>query len=212
MQLTLDPIEMASPDWIVQLTTRHSMSRGEYRAFVAAHPGLRIERTAKGEVIVMPPAHARSGYECGEVILQLANWAIADGRGITFDSSAGFDLPNGANRSPDAAWVLQSRLQALSAEELSEYPPLCPDFVIEVRSKSDRLAAVQEKMTEYLENGAQLGFLIDPIEKRLYVYRPGHPAETLEEPASVTGGPELPGFALDLGPIWNPPVWSSRRS
>lgn len=194
------------------MTTRHSMSRDEYRAFVAAHPGFRIERTAKGEVIVMPPVHARSGYECGDVIRQLGNWAIAGGRGIAFDSSAGFDLPNGANRAPDAAWVLQSRLEALSPEELNEYPPLCPDFVVEVRSKSDRLSAVHDKMAEYIETGAQLGFLIDPIEKRLYIYRPGRAIETLDEPATVRGDPELPGFSLDLARIWNPPVWSNQRS
>lgn len=212
MQLTLDPFEVASPDWIVQLTTHHTMSRGEYLAFVAAHPDLRIERTAKGDVIIMPPVHARSGYECGDVVRQLGNWAIANGQGIAFDSSAGFDLPNGANRAPDAAWVLQSRLEALTPEELNEYPPLCPDFVVEVRSKSDRLSAVHEKMAEYVENGAKLGFLIDPIEKRFFIYRPGHPVEALVEPASVNADPELPGFTLDLTRIWNPPVWSNRNS
>lgn len=180
------------------------MTRQDYHAFVAANPELRIERSARGEVVIMPPAPTRSGYQNGEISGRLLDWSLKDGRGIAFDSSAGFDLPNGSNRSPDASWILKSRVSLLTPDERNEYWPICPDFVVELRSKSDRLADVQEKMREYLDNGAQLGWLIDPIERKAHVYRPGSPPEILEEPAAIQGDPELPGFTLDLAEIWNP--------
>ena len=111
---------------------------------------------------------------------------------------------NRAERSPDVSWILRSRVDALTEEEKSEYFPLCPDFVIELRSKSDRLSTLQNKMREYIENGARLGWLIDPLERHVHVYRPNQPALVLEEPASVSGDPELPGLTLDLALIWNP--------
>lgn len=205
-QLSLEAFESSSRDWLVQLVTRHRLSPKEYREFVAANPELRIERTSVGEVIVMPPANSRSGSQNMELGRQLCNWALEDGRGIAFDSSTGFDLPNGANRSPDASWVLKSRLDPLTPEERSEYLPLCPDFVVELRSKSDRLSTLQQKMREYIDNGARLAWLIDPIEKRVEIYRPGAAPETLHEPAAIAGEPELAGFTLNLSRIWNPEV------
>jgi Uma2 family endonuclease len=132
----------------------------------------------------------------------LTMWALQEGTGIAADSSTGFDLPNGATRSPDAAWVTRSRLATLTEEQKEKFLPLCPNFVIELRSPSARLKAVQEKMQEYLDNGAQLGWVIDPSERRVYVYRPGAAMECLDNPTTVSGDPELPGFVLDLTHIW----------
>ncbi len=204
MQVTLDAFETAAQDWSLHLTPLRKMNRDEYRAFVAANPDLRIERNAEGDVIVMPPAHTRTSIRNGELYAQLHAWARADRRGYAVDSSGGFDLPNGSNRSPDASWILKSRVDALTEDERSEYFPLCPDFVVELRSKSDRLPAVHAKMREYIDNGAKLGWLVDPIERRVHVYRPEAPVETFEHPAAIGGDPELPGFVLDLAPVWDP--------
>jgi Uma2 family endonuclease len=194
---------LESEDFIV--TTRRPMSRAAYRRFVETNPDFRIERTAEGEVIIMPPVHTRSGYQNNGIVFQLTAWAVRDGQGLVFDSSTGFDLPNGANRSPDASWVRKSRLEQLTEEEKAEYFPLCPDFVIELRSKSDKLSALRAKMNEYLANGAQLAWLVDTFERRVTIYRPGKPVEVLEEPECIRGDPELPGFVLNLREIWNPP-------
>lgn len=180
------------------------MSRQQYQALCAANPDLRIERTANGEVIVMAPAHSRSGNRNARILYQLQAWAFATGTGECYDSSAGFDLPNGANRAPDASWVRKDRLRALPPFDLEEFLPLCPDFVIEVRSRTDRLPALQEKMREYLDNGAVLGWLLDPLTKRAWIYRPGVAPEMLQTPPSLSGDPELPGFTLHLDSIWNP--------
>jgi Uma2 family endonuclease len=202
MLVSLEGLDLEEQGVLFQFT--RPISRREYTDFVQANPDFRIERTAEGDVILMPPAHARSGLQNAEITRQLGNWANRDGSGSAFDSSAGFDLPNGSNRSPDASWVRNSRLAALRPEEKEEYLPLCPDFVMELRSKSDRLAALKAKMEEYLGNGAQLGWLIDPVEQRVYVYRPGKAPEILEKPAAVSAEPEMPGFTLDLARVWNP--------
>ena len=202
MQLTLDAFDAASQDWLVQLTPRRRMSRAEYVAFVETNPDLRIERTADGEVIVMPAAHSRTGSRNFELAVQVGIWVREDGRGTGFASSTGFDLPNGSNRSPDISWVLNSRLDALTAGEQRDYYALCPDFVIELRSGSDRLSRLRDKMQEYIDNGASLGWLIDPIERTVHIYRPNRIAEFLEQPTAVNGDPELPGLTLDLAPVW----------
>jgi Uma2 family endonuclease len=127
----------------------------------------------------------------------------AEGTGVGFDSSTGFTLPNGAKRSPDLAWVKRSRWEALTQQQREQFPPLCPDFVLELRSLSDAVATVQAKMQEYLDNGAQLGWLIDPTGKKVYVYHPQAPVECLDNPRTVSGDPLLPGFVLELGRVWN---------
>jgi Uma2 family endonuclease len=129
-------------------------------------------------------------------------WAKSNGTGVAFGSSTGFTLLNGAVRSPDASWVERSRLEALTAEQRKKFAPLCPDFVIELRSPTDRLNVVQDKMQEYMENGAQLGWLIDSDHKRVYVYGPDATAQVLENPQAISGEPILPGFVLDLREIW----------
>jgi Uma2 family endonuclease len=152
----------------------------------------------------MPPAGGRTSNRNIKIAARLELWAERDGTGEAFDSSGGFTLRNGALRAPDAAWVERARLEKLSSEEQERFLPLCPTFVIELRSPSDPLAAVESKMDEYLDSGARLGWLIDPIERRVHVYRPGVEVEILEQPASVAGDPELPGFVLELGAIWKP--------
>lgn len=172
----------------------------------ARNRDLRIERTARGELILMSPAGGKTSDRNAEIVAQLRNWAREDGTGRAFDSSGGFTLPNGAMRSPDAAWVERQRLRALTQEEQEQFLPLCPAFVIELRSPSDPLAPAQAKMGEYLANGAHLGWLIDPAEKRVHIYRPKTDPAVLENPTSIAGDPELPGFVLDLAEVWNP-VW-----
>ncbi len=165
---------------------------------------LRLERTAAGEIIIMPPTGGETGHRNLQIGARLAQWAEKDGTGVGFDSSAGFVLPNGATRSPDAAWVRRGRLAGLTPEERGRFLPLAPDFVIELRSPSDRLADLQAKLEEYMANGVRLGWLLDPAEGTAYVFRPDTPPARLEHPGCLEGDPELPRFTLDLGDIWQP--------
>ena len=168
------------------------------------NPDLRLERTAKGEVIVMPPTGGETGSRNSEITRQLGNWKKTDGTGTAFDSSTGFKLPNSADRSPDASWVSKARLAQLSLEQKKRFLPLCPDFAIELRSPSDDLNTIKAKMDEYIANGLRLGWLIDPEEKAVYVYRPNVAVQKLENINEVSANPELPGFTLDLREIWEP--------
>jgi Uma2 family endonuclease len=178
------------------------MTEKQFYEFCLANPELRIERTAQGDVIVMAPAFADTGSRNFNIAVQLGIWTEQDGTGVGFDSSAGFKLPNGATRAPDAAWVKASRWHQLSPEQQASFAPICPDFVIELRSASDRLTTLQAKMQEYIENGAVLGFLIDRQSRIVYRYRPNQLPEILENPATVSADPELPGFALKMAKIW----------
>lgn len=163
---------------------------------------LRLELTADRELIIMPPVYSEGGRQEQELSLQVGIWAKNDGTGHVFSPSAGFTLPNGAVRAPDVSWIPLSRWDALSDAERYGFAKICPDFAIELRSSSDRLRDVQEKMVEYMENGLRLGFLIDPQNRRVHVYRPGQPVEILEEPDTVSGDPVLPGFVLHLSSFW----------
>ncbi|MFS8815646.1 Uma2 family endonuclease [Synechococcus sp. R60.4] len=166
------------------------------------NPELRLERTAKGELVAMAPVSSESGLRNADLLGQLWQWNRRTSLGLVFDSSTGFALPNGAIRSPDAAWIAKERWQQLTPEQRRRFAPLCPDFVLELRSPSDDLAALQAKLQEYLENGSQLGWLIDPESQRVYVYRPGQPVQVLERPAYLEGDPALPGFVADLSLVW----------
>jgi Uma2 family endonuclease len=163
---------------------------------------LRFERNANGELIIMSPAGGETGNRNGRVNQQLFNWTDADGTGIAFDSSTGFKLPNGADRSPDASWIKLERWDALTDEEKRKFPPICPDFVIELLSPSDSLKTTQEKMKEYIDNGVRLGILINRKSRQVEIYRPGKEVEVLESPATVSGEDVLKGFVLNLGMIW----------
>lgn len=167
---------------------------------------LRFERTAEGEIIVMPPTGWETGDRNAEINMQLRHWAKTENNGVATDSSTGFRLPDGADRSPDAAWVSRERLAQLTREAKRRFLPLCPDFVIELMFPTDDLADVQAKMEEYIANGTQLGWLIEPEARRVYVYRPHTEVEILAQVAQVSGDPILPGFVLELAEIWEPNI------
>jgi Uma2 family endonuclease len=152
----------------------------------------------------MPPTGGETSNRNAELTYQVQAWTRRDQAGVAFDSSGGFKLPNGATRSPDAAWVRRSRLAGLTREQKQKFLPLCPDFVIELRSPTDNLQAVLDKMQEYLDNGAQLGWLLDPLTRRVHVYLPQRPPEILDAPNTLSADPLLPGFVLDLRKIWEP--------
>jgi Uma2 family endonuclease len=163
---------------------------------------LRFEKTASGELIVMPPTGGETGNRNGRLTQQLFNWSDTNEDGIAFDSSTGFKLPNGADRSPDAAWIRKERWDALSPEDKMRFVPLCPDFVVEILSPSDRLETLQAKMQEYIDNGARLGWLLNRKLRRVEIYRPGKEPEILDGVDTVSGEEVLPGFVLRLQWIW----------
>ncbi len=179
------------------------MTAQEFFEFCQLNRDLRLELTSEGDLIIMPPTGGKSGRRNSKLNLRLAAWTEKDGTGQAFDSSTVFTLPNGAKRSPDFAWVGNERWDALTEEEQEQFPPLCPDFVVELRSRTDTLKNLRQKMEEYTANGAQLGWLIDPQERRVYVYRPGAAVEELEDPRAVSGEPLLRGLELQLREIWD---------
>jgi Uma2 family endonuclease len=178
------------------------MTDHEFYEFCQLNSEWRIERTCEGDLILMPPTGGQTGRRNFILTGVFTAWVEADGTGVGFDSSTGFTLPNGAKRSPDLAWVKRSRWEGLTEEDREEFPPLCPDFVVELRSRSDSLPTLFAKMEEYIANGALLGWLIDPFEKKVYVYRPPAEVRCLENPETVSGDPVLPGFVLDLRRLW----------
>lgn len=184
--------------------TASPMTDGEFAAFCAEHPDLFFEMTAEGEIIVLPPTYTTSGASCSRIGARLAVWAEQDGRGISCGSSAGYVLPNGARRSPDASWTLKSRINALDRQSRDGFWHLCPDFVIELQSVTDRPRLLREKMEEYMANGAQLGWLINPKKRSVAIYRPDRAVETLEGIDKVGGDGLVAGFVLELSFIWNP--------
>jgi Uma2 family endonuclease len=201
MQLVLNEIE---PEARIVISPGRPMTDDEFWDFCQDNPDLRIERTAEGEIEIMPPTGGESGDSNDEVSFQLRGWAKRDRRGKTYNSSTGFILPNGATRSPDASWVERSRIAALTRAQMQRFVPLCPDFVVELTSPTDRLKKVQAKMREYMENGAKLGWLLDVHTKTVYVYRPGRDVERIVAPDSMVGEVPIDGFALDLTEVWDP--------
>lgn len=180
------------------------VTQEQFAALAAANRDLRLERTAKGELIVNPP----TGWETGKRNWSISGelylwWRNAGEPGEAFDSSTGFILPNGATRSPDASWVSGERWQALTPEQKGTFANICPDFVVELRSSSDSLKSLRDKMREYIDNGAKLGWLIDPQQRRVEIYRPGKDVDVLENPAQLSGEAVLPGFVLNLRRVWD---------
>lgn len=163
---------------------------------------LRFERNAKGDLIIMPPTGGITGNRNIEIAYQVQAWSRQNKLGIAFDSSTGFKLPNGADRSPDAAWIPLEKWNALTSQQQQKFLPLCPDFVIELLSPTDRLEDTRNKMREYLENGTRLGWLINRKARQVEIYRPGKEVEILENPESLSGEDVLPGFVLTLEPVW----------
>lgn len=202
--MTSAPVLVEYAPLIVHWRPAVDVTDEQFFEFCRINRDLRIERAADGDVVIMSPAGGRTGARNLEITVQLGQWTTRDGRGVAFDSSTGFRLPNGAVRSPDAAWVLRSRLDALADEAKDRFLALCPDFVIELRSPSDELRSLREKMEEYQANGARLGWLIDPATRSVYVY--GSDAEPREvvNPAELSAEPVLPEFVLNLAAIWEP--------
>jgi Uma2 family endonuclease len=180
------------------------MKEEQFFEFCQLNQDWRIERSAQGDLEVMIPTGAETGNRNFRLSMQLGIWTDRDNTGVAFDSSTGFILPNGAMRSPDASWVLRERLADLTTEQKRRFLPLCPDFVIELRSPSDPLAPIEAKMREYVENGTRLGWLIDPEDHKAHIYRPNEPTKILDKPERISGDPVLSGFVLELKPIWEP--------
>jgi Uma2 family endonuclease len=178
------------------------MGDDEYYEFCMQNPDLRIEREANGEIIIMPPAGGETGYRNSDLTAQLAIWSKRDGRGRAFDSNTEFFLPRGAAYAPDASWVLRSRLAQFTKEQKKRFLPLCPDFVVELTSPSDRLSKVMSKMREWIDNGVALAWLIDADRRTVYIYRPGKEPEELVDADHIDGEGPVEGFRLDLSEIW----------
>jgi len=184
-------------------TLKLTISHEQFVQLAWVNQNLQLERTATGELIVMPPTGSDTGNKNADILGQLWLWNRQTQLGQIFDSSSGFHLPNGADRSPDVSWIGQDRWDTLTPEEKSGFAPLCPDFVLELRSKHDSLESLQQKMQEYQENGAKLGWIIDRSRKKVEIYRPKKSVEVQNSPNSLSGEDILPGFTLDLSEIWN---------
>ncbi len=197
-------VRIEHPPVVLHTRPALEMDEEQFFEFCQLNRGWRIERSVEGNLEIMAPTGAETSNRNIELAAQLQTWTRQDGTGVAFDSNGGFVLPNGAMRSPDASWVRRERLVNLTAEQKQRLLPLCPDLVIELRSPSDPLAPVEAKMREYVENGARLGWLIDPMERKVHVHKPGEPIKLLNSLGSLSGGAVLPGFVLDLEPIWEP--------
>jgi len=182
------------------------LSDDELFEVCAINRELRIERSPEGELLLETPTGGETSARNSEISLQLGQWARSDGTGRAFDSSGGFILPNGALRSPDASWVASSRLDALTPEQKKKFLPLCPDFVVELRSPSHTPSVLERKMQEYIANGARLGWIIDPEERAVSVSTPDAPVRVLPHPDFVSADPVLPGFRLALADVWEPGI------
>ena len=174
----------------------------QFQQIAAVNRDLRLERTATGELIVMAPTGSETGNRNLDIEGQLWLWNRQTKLGVAFNSSSGFKLPNGADRSPDASWVKLERWQTLTPKEQEGFAPLCPDFVVELRSKSDNMEPLREKMREYIANGARLGWLIDRKNQKVEIYRQNQDVEILDHPKTLSGEDVLPGFVLDLTDVW----------
>jgi Uma2 family endonuclease len=177
------------------------LTHQEFYQLCAANPDAKLELTSSGELVVMSPTGGVSGNRNIKISHRLERWSEIDGTGISFDSSTMFKLPNGAFRSPDAAWISLARWNQLSLDEQESFPPICPDFVVELRSKTDTLKSIQDKMQEYLDNGTRLGFLLNPQGKQVEIYRQGQVKEVVNAPGDVSGEEVLIGFVLRLDGI-----------
>ncbi|MBW4525631.1 MAG: Uma2 family endonuclease [Phormidium tanganyikae FI6-MK23] len=187
---------------VINLKPTIELTDDEFYKFCQQNPDLRIESTAEGALVVMPPTGGGSGKRNADLTTDVNLWNRQTELGAVFDSSTIFRLPNGAKRSPDVAWITNDRWNALSLEEQERFPPIAPDFVIELRSRTDDIEDLEAKMQEYMENGVQLGWLLDPFTQEVKVYRQGQSVETLQSPVTLSGETVLPGFSLDLSRVF----------
>jgi len=194
----------ARQPFVVRVPRSVKISSKQFWEFCQANRDWRCERSTEVDIVILPPTGGETGAINARLLKQLIDWADRDGTGVVFDSSTGFELPNGATRSPDASWVVRNRLAALTRHQKQRFLPLCPDFVVELKSPTDPLPLLEAKLREYIDNGSQLGWLIDPEAPVVHIYRPDASVERLDAPATVSGGSVLPGLIVDLSPIWEP--------
>jgi len=194
-------LALPQADLPVRLRFQRPMSDEELIRFCAENEVLRVEREPNGEILVMTPANSKTSHMNLRIGRLLDVWAEEDGRGVAFDSSGGFTLPDSSMRNPDAAWMLRSRWNAMSEEEQSSFAP-CPEFIIELRSPSDRLPDLQARMEQWIANGVKVGWLIDPLRKAVEIYRLGEQPEIHEQPTSVQGDGPVAGFELVMARVW----------
>ncbi len=179
------------------------LSENQFYTLCRQNPDVKFERTSNGELIIMPPTGEETGRKNAELIADFIFWNRKTGLGVVFDSSTCFRLPQGSDRSPDISWVKKERWEALTPEEKEKFPPLCPDFVLELLSPSDNLSLAQTKMQEYLSNGLKLGWLIIPQTQQIEIYRQDRPVEILQSPVELSGEAILPQFTLNLTWLWH---------
>ncbi len=190
--------------WLPATLTMAPMTDEEFSEFCSEHPDFFFEMSAGGELIIMPPNYTLAGIRNGKIGFQLEAWTLRDGTGVASDSSTGFVLPNGARRSPDAAWTALGRVRQMDPRDMARYWHLCPDFVIELRSPFDRLPVLRDKMREWISNGAQLAWLIDPERRAVEIFRPAGEPETRLQQEKIEGEGPVAGFTLHLRPVWDP--------
>src|ERR1044072_7340457 len=182
---------------------RQPVSPEEFEQLCAEYRDLRLELTSTGELIVMPPTGSETGRQNFDLIYQLGAWSRQDGTGVCLDSNGGFTLPNGAIRSADAAWIKREKWRSLTERQKKSFAHICPDFVVELRSSSNTLTQLYLKMFDYMENGASLGWLIDPFKRQVYIYKPNQEVVILDNPETVSADRLLPGFTLSLTELWS---------
>ena len=203
MQLVLHAVKPCSR---IRIEGGKRMSPEKFYDFCAANPDLRIELTDEGEIVVMPPTGAETAYRNNELARQLANWSRQDGRGRAFDSNVEYLLPDGSALSPGASWVDRSQLARLTRRQKRKFPPLVPDFVVELTSPSDRLPRVRKKMEAWIAHGVKLAWLLDADHRTAYIYRARSEPEKLIAPPKLRGESPVAGFVLDLAEIWDPDI------
>ncbi|MEH2287893.1 Uma2 family endonuclease [Nostoc sp.] len=187
---------------VLQLQPAIALTEDQFYEFCQLNPDFRIERNAVGELIIMPPTGSETDQHNFDIIVQLGIWTKQDGTGVGFGSSGGFTLPNGAVRSPDAAWIKRDRWEDIPLELRKKFAPICPEFVIELHSESDNLRILQDNMQEYIDNGTQLGWLIDRKQRQVFIYRPNIAVKKLDNSKTLYDESLLPRFVLDLSQIW----------
>ncbi|MCJ2544417.1 Uma2 family endonuclease [Thermostichus vulcanus] len=187
----------------LDLTPLMTLTREDFIRLCAANPELKLERTARGELIIMAPTGGETGNLNFEIGGEVFVWNRQVGKGKSFDSSTGFSLPSGSDRSPDLAWIPIEKWEALDPEVRQGFLPLCPDFVVEILSPTDSWGQTQAKMQEYMDNGCRLGWLLDPKTRRVMIYREGQAPQLLEDPETLSGEAVLPGFTLPIRKIWS---------
>lgn len=187
---------------VLEILPNMIMTDDQFFDFCQLNRHFRIERNQIGDLFIMSPTDSETGQRSFNLIGELGIWTKQDGTGVGFGSSGGFTLPNGAVRSPDAAWIKRTKWEIIPADKRKKFAPICPEFVVELRSDNDNLSTLKEKMQEYIDNGTQLAWLIDRKQRKVFIYRPNCGVEELDNPQTLTGEDILPGFVLDLSEIW----------